>query len=517
MKKKITFLLFVLMMVTLVSGCGKSDGNGQKDQFADRVMVAAMAVAPSSGFNPYADVGAVEGMVNVDLYSTLIQKDSNGKMSPYTAEKYEMSADGMTYTFYLRKGVKFSNGAELKASDVKFSIETAMKSPYTYDGYISVGSVEAVDDYTVKVNMKAPDAAFLEKLSSVFYSYIVNEEAYKQYGDQYGKTAEATIGSGPYVLAEYKPGESCTLEANPDYFMGSPDIKTVSIKAISDSNAAIIALQTGDIDIYLDDVPAIAIDSISKDSNLSLKEYQSTVFYFLSMNYETGPFKDVRLRQAVAYAIDRAKVNTFATEGMGTVVDNPGGPSFVGNPGGKTWYKMDIEKAKQLVKEAGMEGKTIVLKTIGTNPLPKVATAVQDSLNQIGLKIEVQQLEQTAFIDDVRNGSFELAAARYWGLTMDMDEIMFSRYHSSMIGVYNASRYSNPMMDDVILKAKSEMNPEKRVQLYKEAIKIYTDDAVEIPLFYSPAYRAYTKDLIVSDDQPSYHTGVCFFDYKWND
>ncbi|MEL7563418.1 MAG: ABC transporter substrate-binding protein [Dehalobacterium sp.] len=508
MKIKIIGLVSAIAMMLLFSGCGQksveSAQTGVQENKNKELIVGV--VKANSNFDPYGSYGD-ETYGHMQVYDTLVIKDKDGAIAPSLAEKYEVSPDGLTYTFFLRQGVKFSNDTDFTAADAKFSIDKGIESSYTNWVMAGVAGSEIVDDYTVKITLNKADVSFLEKLTWI---YLVSEAAYQQFGDQYGKTAEAIIGTGPYVVKEWKAGELVVFEANPNYFLGAPDIKKVSFKTISDANAAVIALQTGEIGLYLKDIPGIAVNSIGTNDKLTLTHYSSYVFMDVLMNCQTGIFTDPRLRKAVAYGVDRGKMLQVGTEGQGTIVDYPGGPDYMGNPNVNNFYQVDVEKAKALVKEAGMEGKTVTIKTMDTDPWPKLATALQDDLGKIGLVAKVEQIEMNAYSQDVwQKANYEIAISRYWSGTKDMSETM-SLLETG--GSMNFSKYSNPLIDPYLVKASAEMDTEVRKQLYTEAIKIFTEDVPLIPLYYTQGNRAYSKDLVIEEGNVQYDH---IYYYRW--
>jgi peptide/nickel transport system substrate-binding protein len=518
----VTMLVVTLMIVMLLSsGCNSvadnsvEEGNAATENvgFEDRELIVATPEA-NNDFDPYDDYGYNDyGFYQV--YDSLVIKNGNGEIVPSLAESFETSPDGKMYTFKIREGVIFSDGNELKASDILFSFEKATTSPYTTYMLLEYESCSIVDEYTVEVVLNAPSASFLQKLST--YLRVVSESAYSEYGDQYGKSLESVVGTGPYILKEWKPSELCVFEANPNYFRGEADIKKLRFKTITDVNAAVIALQTKEVDLYLMAVPGLSITDIEANEELTLTKFPSTILMYSIMNCESGPFSDVRMRQAVAYGVDQNKALIVGTEGEGTLVDSPAGWDYTGNPGEETWYyEQDLEKAKALVKEAGMEGETIVLKTYATDPYPKIATSVQSDLNKIGLNVEVLQMERNAFIEDVlANGDYEIAVCRFSSGTKDMDEVMTAHLSTTNIGISgNWSRYSNPEVDIMLEEARSLSDVGEREKLYAEIIQIYTDEAVEIPMYYTLGNMAYTSDISADVGRVEFAT---MFDFKWND
>ena len=517
-RRKLALLFAVLMVLELLTGCGRnSPGINADEDTSDsgREMVIGTPKVTSS-FDFYNTTNGFENASMSQIYDTLVIRDNEGKIVPSLAEEYKASDDGMEYIFSLRKGVKFTNGVEFKASDAKYSIDQAISSSWTSWVYASVKDCEIVDEYTIKINMKEPNVSFLECLANCQYSAMLSEETVKKYGSQYGKSVEVTVGTGPYILKEWKPGELCVYEANPDYFKGSPAIKKARMKTITDVNAAIIALQTGEIHLYLNDIPGINYEAVSKSDNLCIVNFPGMVYFQCIMNNETGAFTDIRLRKAVAYALDRQQMLTVGAEGHGTIADYPGGPAHTGNPNIKSWhYNIDIEKSKELVKEAGAEGKSITIKTYATDPYPKLAIVLQNSLNKIGLNSEIQQMERGAFIDEVlSNGEFEIGICRNATQIKDMDEVMYGTLATASIAFTNWNWYSNPLMDEILTKAQRENDIEVRKELYAEAINIYTEEVPQIPLYFSEGSRAYSKDLIIDKDNVEYDR---IFDYKWND
>ena len=487
MKKALTLLLLAAMLLTTVAGCGGTQTAGERE------LVIGISEC-NSNFDSYTSYG-MENVGHMQVYDSLMEFDEDGKLQPSLAESYELTPDGMEYTFFLRQGVMFSNGEELKASDVVFSAKRAIESPQTGSDWAPVDHAEAVDDYTVKIFMKTPSISFLETLAGPF-ALIHNEKAVTEYGDQYGLSIEAVVGTGAYILKEWSVGEMCYYESNPDYFKGEASIKKVRFRTIADPNSAVISLETGDIDYYFNDLPAISFESISNNDSLTVVSFPGNTLMYTIINHESEIFSDVRMRRALAYGVDLEKMLTIGAEGIGTIVHTPCGPHYNANPGDTEWYPYDVEMAKELVKECGMEGKEVVIKTYSTGAYPKLATALQQDLVNIGLAAEVLLMERSAFIEDVLDkGDYELGICRFGSSTMDMDT-MYPHLHSSNIGISgNWSRYSDPEMDSLLEAARGETDPDARVDLYRQACQKYVEDVVEIPFYYENATRAFTTDI----------------------
>lgn len=478
--------------------------------YFDKELVVAVRQAPST-FDPWAPPNAYDTIGRNQVYDTLVSKDGKGQITPSLAERYEVSSDGMVYTFHLRKGVKFTDGTELRASDVKFSIDRAMQAPATKGYFSCIENIDVVDEYTVKFNMKAPNVTLYEILFT--WGQIVNEKVAREYGDRFGIALDSIVGTGPYSVKEWKSGESCLFEANLDYFKGEPNIKKVLFKSITDPNAVIIALTTGEVDLYLDSIPPIAVEPIQNNKNLRIVSVTPKKLFYLFMNNEHGPFTDIRLRRAIAYSIDREKLVEIGTEGYGYPVFYPGACGYVGDPGLDVKYPIDIEKAKQLVKETGMQGKTITLSLENTSPLPLLATALQHDLSKIGLNVAIQPLEVNTYLQDVyTQGKFEIAVSYSTAKTKDMDTVWTMMCTCPFIGSGNSARYCNPTLDKILEMARMEQNIDMRKQHYAKAIKIFIEDVPWLPLYYEYSTRVHSKQLHIDEGFAEYDN---LYYYKW--
>ncbi len=490
MKRSIALLLIFVLILGALAGCG----SGGKKSGEEREIVIALGDVNSNNFDSYNSYGT-DNNGHMQVYDGLMTVDKDRNLVPCLAESYEITPDGLEYTFKLRKGVKFTNGEELKASDVVFSGNRAIESPYTSADWAPVDHLEAVDDYTVKIYMKQASMSFLETLAGPF-AFIQNEKAVKQYGDDYGMSVEAVVGTGPYILKEWKPGELAVYEANPNYFRGEASIKKLRFKAISDVNSAVIALETGEIDYYMSVIPAVSFESLSKNDKLTVKQYPSQNLIYSIINCNEGIFSDVRMRQAAAYAVDRNKMLTIGVEGLGTIVNCPAGPDYTALPDMGTWYEYNPDKARELVKAAGKEGASVTIKTYATGAYPKLATSLQQDLEAIGLNVDVLQMERNAFINDVLGETqYEIAICGFGSSVADMD-CMFTHLHTSNFGLAgNWSHYANPKMDSLLEAARGETDATKRKDLYKQAMDLYREEVPEIPFYYLTDSRAYTKDI----------------------
>lgn len=516
-KRVISILMCVCLAVSLI-GCGKpgspddSGSHVEKPGESQKVLQAAVTVVNNT-YDPWAAPNAYDDIGRIQIYDTLVFKDKDGNLSPSLAESWTWADDACSVTFTLRQGVLFHNGDELKASDVKFSLDTARTSNSYSTYFANVDRIESEGDYTVTVYLNSPNVALLEVLMT--FGQIVNEKVYTAAGEQVGTTLESVVGTGPYKLKEWSPGEYAVYQANEAYFKGVPDVKEVRISTIADANSATISLQTGTIDAYLQTLPAISVDSMKQDSKLIVEDITSKRLYYLGMNNEKGPFaNNALLREAVACGVDRDALNSIANEGMGEIVYYPGGPDYSGQPGVRnSGYRYDPERAKELVKQAGAEGLSFAISLENSGCLSELATALQSQFREIGLNASVDILEVNAYLKDVYSeGNYDMFISFTTAKTKDMDTVWTNLFHSENIGQGNSARYSNKDMDRIIESARSETDVEARKALYAEGVKIFDQDIPMLALFYEYANRAHSSQLAVQPGMAEYDN---LFYYSW--
>lgn len=516
--KKVLLTMFVLLCCLSLCACGgggdQPASGGQEAQSGEtqqRLVRVGMA-DEWYNYDPFDNVLNPDNRVRSQIYDYLLEMDAEGQVSGLLAESFETSADGLTHTFHIREGVKFTNGTDLTGEDVKFSIETAAASASNSIAFANMESCELLDPYTLVVHMSSADAAFLQKLTDK-YCCIVSKAAYEEFGEEYGKSIETTVGSGPYILTDWTYGERCSMKANPDYWRGAPSIEQIEIEVIYDNQTAMVALQTGEIDIFIYDVPYAYVETMKQADNLTLIEYPSYTWYFTLMNNESGPFADVRMRQAVAYAIDRDKAMQVAVEGLGEIADSPGGSVTTANPGNKDWYQMNVAKAQELVKECGMEGATIDFIYFPLEPFPKIATSIVEDLTNIGLNINVVSMDSSVWDESVwygGDGNWQITLMRWFYTTNDMSEAMNMNLLSTGNG--NLSLYSNPEMDQLLLEGMAGVELQDRIEAYSQAIDIMNAEAPFVPLFYAGSSRAFANDLTCDPGLVRYDR---IYNYHW--
>ena len=486
MKKKLHLLILALLSVFLFISCGGSkETTGAKAATKDTLVVANGADAKSLG--PHATNDAPSSKVTVQIYDRLVEQDENMNIIPSLAESWEQP-DDVTTVFHLRKGVKFHNGEPLTAADVKFSLDRMKSSPQVSHIIGTVDKVEVVDENTVKVITKQPFGALLSHLCHPTTA-ILNEKAVKASGDSYG---QHPVGTGPYKFVSWASGDRIVLEANPDYFLGETPIKNVIFRAIPEATNRTIGLETGEIDIAYD-IEGMDKERIREDKNLVFLEEPSLSIDYIGFNTKKAPFNDVRVRQAIASAINVDDIISTVYKGSATKANSLIGPKVFGHSDEAKAWTVDIDKAKALLAEAGYPNGFKSKIWINENPDRRdIAIIVQDQLRAIGVDIAVETLEWGAFLDGTSRGDHEMFILGWVSVTGDADYGLYPLLHTSCFGgAGNRAFYDNPKVDELLTKARNSNDQDERKALYNE-VQIIVQE--EVPL-YITAYKAQNAGL----------------------
>ncbi|NEH35908.1 ABC transporter substrate-binding protein [Rhizobium ruizarguesonis] len=422
---------------------------------------------------------------------------------PSLAESFTVSPDGLIYTFKLHKGVKFSNGREVVASDVKYSIERAV-DPKTqgpgagFFGAIkgfedetggkttTLSGIETPDDSTVIFNLSRPDATFLHVLAINFAS-VVPKEAVEAAAGDFGKKP---VGSGTFILKDWTIGQQLVFERNKDYFVkGVPYIDSFKVEVGQEPLVALLRLQKGEVDIAGDGIPPAKFLEIknSADGAQMIVDGEQLHTGYITLNTKVKPFDNVKVRQALNMAINKDRI-TRILNGRATPANQPLPPLMPGYDKAFTGYAYDVAKAKALLAEAGYpDGFETVLYSTNTDPQPRIAQAIQQDLAAVGVKAEVRALAQANVISA---GGTEGEAPMIWsgGMAWIADFPDPSNFYGPILGCagavpggWNWSWYCNADLDKRAVAADSMSDPAKAAERTAAWGKIFTDIMADAP------------------------------------
>ena len=426
------------------------------------------------------------------IYEPLYRVDDQTNEIPVLAESYTVSDDGLSYVFKLRSDVNFANGEKMTASDVKFSIERAKNSAYLQSNVTTVDTVDADDaNNTVTVHLTEPTPGLIEGLS---YVLIVNQKFVEENQDENGSLGFNACGTGPYMLKEYTPDVSVTMEANPNYRGEAPAIKNLKFFLIADENTAMTAFQAGELDIARF-ANASNWDSLKADPNYQTTELTTNHVTYMIMNTKKAPFDDPLVREAISYAVNRDDIIAMTLNGLGTPAYTLATSMMIGYPETEPAYTYDPEKAKQLLAEAGYpDGLDIgEIQTLSGTYFEDVAVVMQQQLAAVGITSSISALEANALISNAMGGNIGMAAM---GQSNTYDMSWLSTYYGTEnIGSMNMAQYSDPQVDEMLKEANTEMDAEKRISLYKDILDKVDKEAVYIPLFNKTQCVAWAGNL----------------------
>jgi len=435
-------------------------------------------------------------------------KPGTTEIIPDLAESYDVAPDGLSYTFHLRHGVKFHNGREMKAADVKYSLERTCNPKTQSPGAGYYGSLKGFDDfqagkaqglsgvttpddYTVKIELSHPDATLLH-LMALNFSFVVPKEEVEKYGADFGKHP---VGTGAFKLTEWNSGQDLVFERNKDYYkQGLPHLDKITFQIGQEPVVALLRLQKGEIDVPGDGIPPAKFQEVMKDPEQKARVVEGGQLHtgYVTMNTTMAPFDNVKVRQAVNMAINKARIVQIINN-RAVPANQPLPPSMPGYDKDFKGYAYDVAKAKALLAEAGHpDGFETQLFVMNTDPNPRIAQAIQQDLAAIGIKASIQSLAQANVI---AAGGDKAGAPMIWsgGMAWIADFPDPSNFYGPILGCggavaggWNWAWYCNKDLDAKAAKADSIVDPAKADERYKLWGEIYSkvmEDAPWAPVF----------------------------------
>ena len=455
-------------------------------------------------------------------------KPGTTELIPDLAESYTISEDGLVYTFKLRPGVKFHNGRELTATDVKYSIERSV-NPETqspgqgffwqikgFDEMASGGAQElsgitTPDDGTVVIELSQPDATFLQ-IVAINFAFAVPREEVEKYGLDFGRNP---VGTGAYKMTEWTLGQRVVFERNADYFRDdAPHLDKIIFEVGQDPSVALLRLKRGEVDVLGDGIPpANFLQEKNDPANKGLiVEGELLHTGYITLNTTEPPFDNKLVRQAVNMAIDKEKVVRIVN-GRGVVANQPLPPAMPAYDTAFEGYPYDPAKAKELLAEAGYaDGFETELYAMNTDPNPRIAQSFQQDLAAIGIKAEIKALAQATVIDAGGQG----AAPMLWsgGMAWIADYPDPSNFYGPILGCggavpggWNWAKYCNEEIDALAAKADGMAGADQadaRIKMWSEIYNKIMDDAPWVPVFNEVRFAMHTariggKDIFFAD------------------
>jgi peptide/nickel transport system substrate-binding protein len=476
-------LIALVLAVLLLSCSSKPDAN---------TLVMIIESSPTN-LDPRVGIDAQSERIDSLIFDDLLSRGEDLTVAPGLAERWEIP-DPVTYVFHLHSGAKFHDGRALTSRDVKWTFDSLLQGKIRSTKsavYKYVDHIEAPDDATVIFHMRQPDSPFLWNLSDGAIGVV-----------PYGSGDEITqhpVGSGPFKFVSAETDREVVLERNEDYWGEKAKIPRVRFAVVPDENTEALELRKGSGDVEINSLTPDTVVTLARDPNLAVEKGAGTRLAYLGFNLRDPILKDVRVRQAIAYALDRKPMIEYLWRGQAEAARSVLPTQSWAYNGNVPGYEHDPEKAKQLLDTAGYPAANgvrfhITMKTSTDANTRLMVAVMQQQLREVGIALDIRSFEFATFFSDVQHGAFQMYGLRWIGGNEDPDIFEYA-FHSSKFPPNGANRgyYLNTKLDTLIDKARREIDPKVRKPLYSEVQELLAQDLPYIDLWYLDNVLVHTK------------------------
>ena len=437
------------------------------------------------------------------IYEPLVRLDADLNVVPAIASSWEFAEDAKTLTFSLDPNAKFSNGAQVVSADVKASFERLLNeetAAAARSNFLSIESIETPDDATVVFNLSTADVPILVAMATINAAVVPAAEI------EAGTIGTQALGSGPFVLDSWEPNAREVLSANPDWAGGELAIDGITISVLPDEMAILASLRAGQTDFALLNDPLVAT-LVPAEANLELNRVGVLAYNVLQLNPSRAPMDNLKVRQAMSCAIDRQAIIDAALAGEGKVTGPLTMPAFAQDPANLFCYEQDLDKAKQLMAESGVDGFTA--KVIAATGEPPVAASeaqvLQAQLAEIGVNLEIEIMELNVYVDTWLAGNFDMAVAQNGGRPDPFP--MYNRYFTKDGNLVKVSNFVDDELDSLMKQGQAETDPAKRVEIFQAFESRLAEQA---PWLWLSTGYSYTAQLNTVSGFEASPTGTLF-------
>ena len=477
--------------------------------WAQRPVVATASTRDPFGLDPTHGRSTPDRQLITNIFSGLVRyARGTNEVEPDLATHWTVSPDGREYTFFLRDDVRWHKGyGDFTAHDVKYTFDR-IRDPATGSRYRPifeiVAEVEVIDDYTVRMTLAEPSASFLSAVVASMGGLMVNRRAIEEQGDD----AFRPIGTGPFQFVSYEPRQRVVLEAFADFYRGPPEVERVEWSTVPDQSVQALALQRGDLN-YLVVTDVQIVETLRSTPGVVLTETPATGYYGYALNTRRPPFDDVRVRQALAHAIDKELFVDAVLAGQGAVTHTVIPSGMFGHAADLLGPAHDPERSRSLLAEAGhAEGLVVeVLYNASDGYIAPLAVVLQQWMEDVGVTVRLQGLESGAVIARRQAGEFDVHVS---GPTrVDPDELLTERFYSASVASgTNHSFYAS--LDAEIEAQRRTIDPAARAAILRDIQVRILADAPEVPV-YAPVYVTAHADYLTGD-MPNTSNWIVYLD-----
>ena len=437
-----------------------------------------------TNLDPRVGLEAQSERIDDLIFDDLLTRDTHFNVAPGLAERWDIP-DPLTYIFHLHHGVKFHDGRPLTSRDVKWTFDSLLQGKIRSTKaatYHLVDQIDATDDYTVTFHLKEPFASLLWNLSDGAIGIVPQGS-----GDEISRNP---IGSGPFRFIRAEPDKEVVVARNDEYWGVKAHLANVRFMVVPDTTTRALELRKGSADIAINALPADTVLSLEGDSNLAVLRGPGTILGYLAFNLRDPILKDERVRQALAYAIDRRMFIEYLMRGFARPANSVLPPESWAYNGDVPAYDHDPARARQLLEQAGYPEVNgvrfhLTMKSSTDESTRLMAAVLQQQLRQVGIALNIRTFEFATFFSDVTHGLFQLYSLRWSGGNEDPDMFEYI-FHSSKFPPNGSNRgyFADPRIDTLIDQARQELDQNTRKQLYAEIQRTLADELPYINLWY---------------------------------
>ncbi len=488
---RIRRVLPLLSLVWIATACGGGGASASR-----KTLIDSRDTYDPRSLDPALSTDVPTGRAVAYLFDGLTRFSPDARVVPGLAKSWDVSTDGLTYTFHLRSGVKFHDGTPFTAKQVLHSFQRVLdpatkggrgwplypiKGAREYadgKGGSSISGIAAPDDSTVVVTLSEPLAIF-PKLLAMPVASVIPDNPPANFG-------EHPIGTGPWKFVEWRHDDYMRFARNASYFDGAPKMDSLTARIIPERSTATAEFENGNVDVL--NVPEEQTKNWEGDASKKamLSSAPALRFWYVAINTTRGPLGDVRVRQALNYAADAGMILSQVLGGRGSLAAGVIPPTLQGADAARKPYAHDVAKAKQLLAAAGHpNGIDLELWSSQSDVSPRLAQSLQAKFAEAGIRVKLVQRDASSMREAARKGNTDLALKEWWADYPDAENFLFPLLHTTNKGVGgNVSFYSNPKFDQVVSASHREQDETKRSALYTQADQIAFDDAPMVFLFF---------------------------------